>query len=95
MSDILDLPIPVQAAKVASGEISAVALTERALQRMAAQAGLHAFLHVSGAAALAAAAAVDKKRQSGASLGKLAAFQSPSKTRSAPRMHRPPARPRS
>src|SRR3954463_12944949 len=71
MSDILDLPIPVQAAKVASGEISAVALTERALQRMEAQAGLHAFLHVAGAAALAAAAAVDKKRAAGAPLGKL------------------------
>ncbi|HYP87686.1 MAG TPA: amidase, partial [Polyangiaceae bacterium] len=69
--DILDLPIPQQADKVKSGEISAVALTERALQRMVAQSGLHAFLHVSREAALAAAAAVDRKRASGAALGKL------------------------
>src|SRR6187549_1915455 len=71
MSDILDLPIPQQADKVKNGEISAVALTERALSRMEAQSGLHAFLHVSRAAALAAAAAVDRKRASGAALGKL------------------------
>ncbi|HYQ40472.1 MAG TPA: amidase, partial [Polyangiaceae bacterium] len=71
MSDILDLPIPQQADKVKSGEISAVALTERALSRMEAQSGLHAFLHVAREAALAAAAAVDRKRASGAALGKL------------------------
>src|SRR5213083_956104 len=71
MSDILDLPIPQQADKVKSGEISAVALTERALSRMEAQAGLHAFLHVSRDAALSAAAAVDRKRASGRALGKL------------------------
>src|SRR6187431_3071918 len=71
MSDILDLPISQQADKVKNGEISAVALTERALQRMEAQSGLHAFLHVSRSAALAAAAAVDRKRASGAALGKL------------------------
>src|SRR3954470_12668553 len=71
MSDVLDLPIPQQADKVKNGDITAVALTELALSRMEAQSGLHAFLHVSRDAALAAAAAVDKKRQSGASLGKL------------------------
>jgi len=71
MSDILDLPIPQQADKVKNGEISAVALTERALQRMESQSGLQAFLHVSRDAALAAAAAVDLKRKSGAALGKL------------------------
>jgi len=71
MSEILDLPIPEQAAKVASGEITAVALTERALSRMEAQSGLHAFLHVGAAAALAAARAVDDKRSRGIRLGKL------------------------
>src|SRR6478736_4702838 len=71
MSEILDLPIPQQADKVKNGEISAVALTERALSRMEAQSGLHAFLHVARDAALAAAAAVDRKRASGAPLGKL------------------------
>jgi aspartyl-tRNA(Asn)/glutamyl-tRNA(Gln) amidotransferase subunit A len=71
MSDVLDLPIAEQAAQVARGEISAVALTERALGRMQAQNGLHAFLHVARDAALAAAAAVDGKRRRGEPLGKL------------------------
>ena len=72
MTEILDLPIPLQAAKVQSGEVTAVALTEQALRRMEAQSGLHAFLHVAAAQALAAAAVVDRKRTSGATLGKLA-----------------------
>jgi aspartyl-tRNA(Asn)/glutamyl-tRNA(Gln) amidotransferase subunit A len=71
MSEILDLPIPEQAARVARGEITAVALTECALGRMAAQSGLHAFLHVARDAALAAAALVDQKRKRGDALGKL------------------------
>jgi aspartyl-tRNA(Asn)/glutamyl-tRNA(Gln) amidotransferase subunit A len=71
MSEVLDLPIAEQAAQVARGEISAVALTEHALRRMEAQRGLHAFLHVAREAALAAAAAVDQKRSRGAALGPL------------------------
>src|SRR3954470_8636746 len=71
MSDVLDLPIPQQADKVKNGDITAVALTELALSRMEAQSGLHAFLHVARDAALSAAAAVDRKRASGAALGKL------------------------
>jgi aspartyl-tRNA(Asn)/glutamyl-tRNA(Gln) amidotransferase subunit A len=71
MSEILDLPIPEQAARVARGEITAVALTECALGRLAAQSSLHAFLHVARDAALSAAAAVDQKRARGVALGKL------------------------
>ncbi|MEP7052220.1 MAG: Asp-tRNA(Asn)/Glu-tRNA(Gln) amidotransferase subunit GatA [Pseudomonadota bacterium] len=71
MTDILDLPIPEQAAQVARGDVTAVALTELALGRMEAQSGLHAFLHVARDAALAAAAAVDQKRARGAALGPL------------------------
>ncbi|HEX3850005.1 MAG TPA: amidase family protein, partial [Polyangiaceae bacterium] len=71
MSEVLDLPIAEQAAQVARGEISALALTERALSRMDAQQGLHAFLHVAREAALAAAAVVDRKRSRGVALGPL------------------------
>jgi aspartyl-tRNA(Asn)/glutamyl-tRNA(Gln) amidotransferase subunit A len=71
MSEVLDLPIAEQAAQVARGEISALALTERALSRMDAQQGLHAFLHVAREAALAAAAVVDQKRSRGVALGPL------------------------
>ncbi len=71
MTDVLDLPIPEQAAQVARGDITAVALTERALSRMEAQSGLHAFLHVARDAALAAAAVVDQKRARGVALGPL------------------------
>ncbi len=71
MSEVLDLPIAEQAARVARGEVSALALTERALSRMDAQRALHAFLHVGREAALAAAAAVDQKRLRGEPLGKL------------------------
>ena len=72
MNEILDLPIPVQAAKVASGEVTAVGLTECALRRIETHMDLHAFLHVAGAAALAAADRVDQKRARGEALGKLA-----------------------
>jgi aspartyl-tRNA(Asn)/glutamyl-tRNA(Gln) amidotransferase subunit A len=71
MTDVLDLPIVDQAAQVARGEISAVALTERALGRIEAKSNLHAFLHVAREAALAAARAVDQKRARGETLGPL------------------------
>jgi aspartyl-tRNA(Asn)/glutamyl-tRNA(Gln) amidotransferase subunit A len=71
MSDVLDLPIAQQAALVARGELSAVALTERALQRIEAKQNLHAFLHVAREAALAAASRVDQKRARGEPLGPL------------------------
>jgi len=72
MSDVLDLSIVQQAAQIARGEISAVALTERALARIEAKSNLHAFLHVGREAALAAANAVDAKRARGERLGPLA-----------------------
>jgi aspartyl-tRNA(Asn)/glutamyl-tRNA(Gln) amidotransferase subunit A len=71
MTDVLDLPIVDQAALVARGELSAVALTERALARIEAKSNLHAFLHVARDAALAAATAVDQKRARGEKLGPL------------------------
>jgi aspartyl-tRNA(Asn)/glutamyl-tRNA(Gln) amidotransferase subunit A len=71
MTDILDLPIAEQAAQVQRGELSAVALTERALARIQAKVGLHAFLHVAREAALQAAANVDQKRARGQALGPL------------------------
>jgi aspartyl-tRNA(Asn)/glutamyl-tRNA(Gln) amidotransferase subunit A len=58
---------------VASGETSAVEVTQAHLDRIAAIDGLvSAFLHVDADGALAAARAVDAKRASGAALGPLA-----------------------
>ncbi|HEY4105811.1 MAG TPA: Asp-tRNA(Asn)/Glu-tRNA(Gln) amidotransferase subunit GatA [Polyangiaceae bacterium] len=72
MSDVLDLPIAEQADRVARGEISAVALTERVLARIEAKSKLHAFLHVAREAALASANAIDQRRARGEKLGPLA-----------------------
>ncbi len=61
------------AALVASGEASAVEVTQAHLDRIeAVDTAVHAFLHVDAEGALAAAAAVDAKRASGATLGALA-----------------------
>jgi aspartyl-tRNA(Asn)/glutamyl-tRNA(Gln) amidotransferase subunit A len=61
------------AALVASGEASAVEVTEAHLARIkAVEPSVHAFLHVDAEGALAAADAVDAKRAAGAKLGPLA-----------------------
>jgi aspartyl-tRNA(Asn)/glutamyl-tRNA(Gln) amidotransferase subunit A len=72
MSDFLDLPIADLADQVKSGARSARSVTEAALARIERALDLNAFLHVSKDAALAAADAVDAKRQRGEALGKLA-----------------------
>jgi aspartyl-tRNA(Asn)/glutamyl-tRNA(Gln) amidotransferase subunit A len=62
-----------QAAVLASGEVSSVELTQAHLDRIAAVDGdVHAFLHVDGDGALAAAADVDRRRSAGESLPRLA-----------------------
>jgi len=61
------------AAKVASGEVSAVEVTQAHLDRIAAVDGsVHAFLHVDTDGALQAAEAVDARRAAGEDLGPLA-----------------------
>ncbi|MEP6461970.1 MAG: Asp-tRNA(Asn)/Glu-tRNA(Gln) amidotransferase subunit GatA [Frankiaceae bacterium] len=58
---------------IASGEVSAVEVTQSHLDRIAAVDGdVHAFLHVAGEAALAAARRVDERRAAGEALGPLA-----------------------
>ncbi|RYZ08874.1 MAG: Asp-tRNA(Asn)/Glu-tRNA(Gln) amidotransferase subunit GatA [Myxococcales bacterium] len=72
MSDVLELSIADLADQVKSGTLSARAVTEAALARIERTQDLNAFLHVSKDASLAAADAVDAKRQRGEALGKLA-----------------------
>jgi aspartyl-tRNA(Asn)/glutamyl-tRNA(Gln) amidotransferase subunit A len=61
------------AAAVAAGQVSAVEVTRAHLDRIAAvDDDVHAFLHVAGEGALAAAAQVDRKRSEGNPLGPLA-----------------------
>jgi aspartyl-tRNA(Asn)/glutamyl-tRNA(Gln) amidotransferase subunit A len=61
------------AAKLASGEVSSVALTQAHLDRIAAVDGdVHAFLYVDTEGALAQAAAIDAKRAKGEKLSPLA-----------------------
>ena len=61
------------AAAIASGEVSAVEVTQAHLDRMTAvEPAVHAFLHVDGERALAAAAKVDQARAAGEPLGPLA-----------------------
>ncbi len=61
------------AAAVAAGEVSAVEVTQAHLDRIAAvDPDVHAFLHVAGIGALAAAEDVDRKRAAGEPLGPLA-----------------------
>ncbi|WP_204912213.1 Asp-tRNA(Asn)/Glu-tRNA(Gln) amidotransferase subunit GatA [Microlunatus spumicola] len=61
------------AAAIASGDVSSVEVTQAHLDRMAAvEPAVHAFLHVDGERALAAAAKVDQARAAGETLGPLA-----------------------
>ncbi|MBO0837687.1 MAG: Asp-tRNA(Asn)/Glu-tRNA(Gln) amidotransferase subunit GatA, partial [Actinobacteria bacterium] len=61
------------AAAVAAGEVSAVEVTQAHLDRIVAvDPELHAFLHVAGIGALAAAEDVDRRRAAGEALGPLA-----------------------
>ena len=61
------------AAAVASGEVSAVEVTQAHLDRIVSvDPDVHAFLHVAGIGALAAAEDVDRKRAAGEPLGPLA-----------------------
>jgi len=61
------------ASLVASGQASAVEVTQAHLDRIAAVDGkVHAFLHVDSEGALASAAAVDAKRAAGQKIGQLA-----------------------
>jgi aspartyl-tRNA(Asn)/glutamyl-tRNA(Gln) amidotransferase subunit A len=61
------------AARIASGEVSAVEVTRAHLDRIVAvDPDVHAFLHVAGIGALAGAEEVDRKRAAGQPLGPLA-----------------------
>ena len=73
MSDTLRATAAELAGRIASGEQSAVEVTRAHLDRIeAVEPAVHAFLHVDGERALAAAAAVDAKRGRGEALGPLA-----------------------
>ncbi|MGP3981071.1 Asp-tRNA(Asn)/Glu-tRNA(Gln) amidotransferase subunit GatA [Streptomyces sp. KR80] len=73
MSDPTRLTAAETAAKIASGELTAVAVTEAHLARIeAVDEKVHAFLHVDREGALAQARAVDEKRARGEKLGPLA-----------------------
>src|SRR5690349_16680507 len=70
---IIKLTAAVTAAKIASGELTAVEVTEAHLARIeAVDEKVHAFLHVDREGALAQARAVDDKRERGEKLGPLA-----------------------
>ncbi|MGC5021148.1 Asp-tRNA(Asn)/Glu-tRNA(Gln) amidotransferase subunit GatA [Micromonospora sp. DT47] len=73
MSDLTKLTAVEIAGLVASGETSAVEVTQAHLDRIAAvDDRVHAFLHVDGEGALAAARRVDERRTAGEELGPLA-----------------------
>jgi aspartyl-tRNA(Asn)/glutamyl-tRNA(Gln) amidotransferase subunit A len=73
MTDLTRLTAAEAAAKIASGETSAVEVAQAHLDRIAAiDEKVHAFLHVDTDGALAAARAVDDKRARGEKLGPLA-----------------------
>ncbi|MEU5720641.1 Asp-tRNA(Asn)/Glu-tRNA(Gln) amidotransferase subunit GatA [Micromonospora sp. NPDC047738] len=73
MSDLIKLSASEIAGLVASGETSAVEVTQAHLDRIAAvEDQVHAFLHVDTEGALAAARTVDERRAAGAELGPLA-----------------------
>ncbi len=73
MNEILRATAAELAAKIATGEVSSVEVTRAHLAQMAAvEPRVHAFLHVDGDRALAAATAVDAKRAAGEKLGPLA-----------------------
>lgn len=72
-TDLIKLTAAETAAKIASGEVTAVQVTEAHLARIAAvDEKVHAFLHVDREGALAQARAVDDKRARGEKLGPLA-----------------------
>lgn len=66
-----DLTLAEQSRQLATGQTTSVALTQHALDRIAAHAELGAFLHVDAQGALAAAAASDARRAAGQTLGAL------------------------
>ncbi len=73
MADLIKLTAAEIAAKIASGEVTAVEVTEAHLARIeAVDEKVHAFLHVDREGALAQARAVDEKRARGEKLGPLA-----------------------
>ena len=73
MTDLTRLSASALAAVIASGEASAVDVTQAHLARIAAvDDKIHAFLYVDEAGALAAAAEVDAARGRGDALGPLA-----------------------
>ncbi|MER6190731.1 Asp-tRNA(Asn)/Glu-tRNA(Gln) amidotransferase subunit GatA [Streptomyces cyaneofuscatus] len=72
-STIIKLTAAEIAAKIASGELTAVEVTEAHLARIdAVDEKVHAFLHIDREGALAQARAVDAKREAGEKLGPLA-----------------------
>ena len=86
MNELIQLTAAEAAQKVASGEVSAVELTQAHLDRIEAtdgkalsdnradgKSGLNAFLHINAEQALAEAAAVDADRSAGETLPPLAA----------------------
>src|SRR3954471_10821997 len=73
MTDVTTWTAARTAESIASGEVSAVEVTQAHLDRIAAVDGkVHAFLHVDTDGALAAAATVDARRGTGEALGPLA-----------------------
>ncbi|AEM81589.1 Asp-tRNA(Asn)/Glu-tRNA(Gln) amidotransferase subunit GatA [Streptomyces violaceusniger] len=73
MTDLTRLTAAEIAARIASGEVTAVEVTEAHLARIeAVDEKVHAFLHVDREGALAQARAVDEKRERGEELGPLA-----------------------
>ncbi|MEV0278669.1 Asp-tRNA(Asn)/Glu-tRNA(Gln) amidotransferase subunit GatA [Streptomyces sp. NPDC050610] len=73
MTDLTRLTAAETAEKIASGEVTAVAVTEAHLARIeAVDEKVHAFLHVDRDGALAQARRVDEKRANGERLGPLA-----------------------
>lgn len=72
-NDVTRLTAAAQSELLAAGEISSVELTSAHLERIAGvDAAVHAFLHVSSDEALAQAADIDKRRQTGEELNPLA-----------------------
>jgi aspartyl-tRNA(Asn)/glutamyl-tRNA(Gln) amidotransferase subunit A len=73
MDELIRLTAADTAAKIATGEVSAVEVAQAHLDRIDAVDGaLHAFLHVDADGAIAAAKAVDAKRAAGEALSPLA-----------------------
>jgi aspartyl-tRNA(Asn)/glutamyl-tRNA(Gln) amidotransferase subunit A len=73
MNDLTRATAADLASAIASGDVSSVEVTQAHLDRMTAvEPAVHAFLHVDGERALAAAARVDAARSAGQALGPLA-----------------------